>query len=72
MLVNALSGAGELDLSKEKITEALVETGISEQIRGKGCRWMNLPDWRIFFYRPFGIEVCCHICTIFSRYFFDL
>lgn len=35
MLVNALSGAGELDLSKEKITEALVETGISEQIRGE-------------------------------------
>lgn len=35
MLVNALSGAGELELSKERITEALGETGISEQIRGE-------------------------------------
>ena len=33
MLVNALSGAGELALSKEKICEALSSLGISEMIR---------------------------------------
>lgn len=35
MLVNALSGAGELALSKEKICEALASLGISETIRGE-------------------------------------
>ena len=35
MLVNALSGVGEPDLSKERIAEALREAGISEQIRGE-------------------------------------
>lgn len=48
MLINALSGAGELALPKEKITEALTHLEIPETIRGERLSladFARLSDW---------------------------